>query len=325
MVRWRPPGVAGPRSLATTAWGTKPRAQQPCGARRGSMIRRSRGIRWHGGLALATLLALAIGLLSLSGDGAAAEPAPGRFSQVSAGGLHSCALRVRRRSSICWGWIRQAGLAEAPAGRFSQVSAGCDAHTCALRTDGGLACWGYNGDRQTEAPAGHFSQVSAGLRHGCALHADRSLVCWGHANYGATEAPAGRFSQITAGHEHSCALRGDAGLVCWGSNENGLGQSVGADGPASSRSARVAVHTCAVRVGRRCGLLGIPQSRVGRSQRQRRAVSAHRTDRAGAASRRADRVRLPAEGGAWIWPALRLFLANAGVARWPISAERGVR
>ena len=114
------------------------------------MIRRKRGIRWHWGLALATLLALAFGLLWLSGGGAAAEAASGGFSQVSAGGDHSCALRTDG-GVICWG-SNYAGQAEAPSGRFSQVSAG-EAHNCALRTDGGLACWGWNEDR-TDGGAG---------------------------------------------------------------------------------------------------------------------------------------------------------------------------
>ena len=50
------------------------------------------------------------------------------------------------------------GEATAPPGTFSQVSGGVY-HTCGLRTDGTVACWGLNDYGQTDAPAGTFSQV----------------------------------------------------------------------------------------------------------------------------------------------------------------------
>src|SRR6266705_1771475 len=52
-------------------------------------------------------------------------------------------------------------------GTVSQVSAGCY-HSCALRTDGTVACWGLNLYGQATPPAGTFSQVSAGDAHTCA-------------------------------------------------------------------------------------------------------------------------------------------------------------
>ncbi len=66
-----------------------------------------------------------------------------------------------------------------PAGTFIQVSAGY-AHTCGLRTDGTLACWGCNDYGQAAPPAGTFSQVSAGGYHTCGLQTDGTLACWGH-------------------------------------------------------------------------------------------------------------------------------------------------
>jgi alpha-tubulin suppressor-like RCC1 family protein len=44
---------------------------------------------------------------------------------------------------------------------FSQVSAGLY-HTCGLRPDGTVECWGANGSGQSSPPSGAFTQVSAG-------------------------------------------------------------------------------------------------------------------------------------------------------------------
>ena len=53
------------------------------------------------------------------------------------------------------------------------------AHSCALRTDGTLACWGLNVDGQATPPAGTYTAVSAGAVHSCALRTDGTLACWG--------------------------------------------------------------------------------------------------------------------------------------------------
>jgi hypothetical protein len=44
---------------------------------------------------------------------------------------------------------------------FSQVSAGW-LHTCGIRSDGTVECWGYNTYGQSSPPSGAFAQVSAG-------------------------------------------------------------------------------------------------------------------------------------------------------------------
>ena len=58
-------------------------------------------------------------------------------------------------------------------------------HSCGLRTDGTITCWGWNEDSgQATAPAGQFSAVSAGRRHSCGLRTDGTITCWGRNLYG---------------------------------------------------------------------------------------------------------------------------------------------
>ena len=65
-----------------------------------------------------------------------------------------------------------------PEGEFLSVSAG-DNHTCALRTDATVACWGWNGNGRATPPEGEFTAVSAGGEHTCGVRADGAVVCWG--------------------------------------------------------------------------------------------------------------------------------------------------
>ena len=47
-----------------------------------------------------------------------------------------------------------------PAGSFVSVS-GVGGHTCGVRSNGSVACWGWNADGRTTPPAGSFDSVSA--------------------------------------------------------------------------------------------------------------------------------------------------------------------
>jgi alpha-tubulin suppressor-like RCC1 family protein len=88
------------------------------------------------------------------------------------------------------------------------------------------------------------TQLAAGAEHSCALFSDGSVACWGRgdsgalgygdfSNIGDDELPSsvGRFSigaelglrvtQITAGNAHTCARLSDGSARCWGANDRG--------------------------------------------------------------------------------------------------------
>jgi hypothetical protein len=102
---------------------------------------------------------------------------------------------------------------------FTQVSAGWW-NTCAVRTGGGVLCWGNEYHGLTEVPEAVRSgatQVSLGERHACAL-AGGAVTCWGADDYEQSTVPEAARSgvtQVSVGQVHSCALAGGA-VTCWG-------------------------------------------------------------------------------------------------------------
>lgn len=102
---------------------------------------------------------------------------------------------------------------------MSGVVAAGGAHSCLLRPDGTVLCWGGNQGSEADLPDGTFTTLTAGSSHTCGLRPDRRAECWG--GKGSIEAPDGTFTALDAGGGHTCGLLHDGNIQCWGSNRNG--------------------------------------------------------------------------------------------------------
>ena len=121
---------------------------------------------------------------------------------------------------------RTAAEATGVASITGRVAAGTD-HTCAIRTDGRLVCWGKDDKGQASPPPGIFTEVGAGYAHSCALRDDGTLACWGDNSKGQATPPKGTFRQVSAAWNHACAVSTDGCLQCWGDNSKGQAISPG--------------------------------------------------------------------------------------------------
>lgn len=119
--------------------------------------------------------------------------------KITAGGAHTCAIKLDQ-GVVCWG-SNSHGQATPPAGAFSAIDAG-GLHTCGIRTDGTLACWGKNDDGESTPPSGTFRSVSAGGDHSCGVRTDETLACWGRNTQSPPHnvAPAGTYRTVSAGN-----------------------------------------------------------------------------------------------------------------------------
>ncbi|MFY9264237.1 MAG: hypothetical protein WAO61_02230 [Solirubrobacterales bacterium] len=183
-------------------------------------------------------------------------------AQVVSGTNHSCAL-LSNGNVRCWGANnhRQLGTTVVPTPSSSvsisvpdlvndvtQIASGFD-HSCAIRTNDSVVCWGANsygqlgdgtitptkGTETTESLGGRAQEVATGQEHTCALLTNGTVRCWGANTFGqlgngtvtgstrpvsVVGLPAA-VNAITAGAYHTCALLADTTLRCWGRNDKG--------------------------------------------------------------------------------------------------------
>ena len=134
------------------------------------------------------------------------------LKQISAGDNHSCGIRDNDEL-LCWG-DNSEGQLEVPHGRFLRVAAG-GRYTCAIRTDGAVVCWGKKHWGVTDTPNGSFVQVAVSFYFACALRQDNTVACWGKHS----EPPRDHFSAIDGGQSMLCGLSVEGKITCWGCDE----------------------------------------------------------------------------------------------------------
>jgi alpha-tubulin suppressor-like RCC1 family protein len=122
--------------------------------------------------------------------------------------------------------MRASAIVPSPNSGFTAVAAG-GWHSLALKADGSIIAWGWNGYGQCNVPAPNtgFVAVAAGFSHSLSLKADGSIIGWGYNDYGQCNVPAPNtgFIAVAAGNcsWHSLGLKQDGSIVAFGYNNSG--------------------------------------------------------------------------------------------------------
>ena len=182
-------------------------------------------------------------------DPEAPEPSPpappglgaGFASAIGSGAFHTCAIRSDETVS-CWG-ANVFGQSTPPSGTFKAISADAST-TCGIRSDDTLSCWGDNGYGQAAPPSGAFKSVDVGHWHSCAIRFDDTVECWGSNGSSESSPPGGGFKSVSAGYVSTCGIQFDDTVECWGSNNEG--QMTPPSGTFKSVSTG-SLHACGIR------------------------------------------------------------------------------
>ena len=159
----------------------------------------------------------------------------------------------------------------------AQIGAGIS-HTCAIRPDNTVACWGDNSFDQTSLTSSpdpdvnvdtRFLAISAGAGYTCGIKAaDQMVACWGFDSDGSTRPTSApgvdastRFLAVAAGGTHSCGIKADGRMACWGDDTGHSTVPANADGVhANTRFLAVGagwVHSCGIKVDGRIACWGV--------------------------------------------------------------------
>lgn len=148
---------------------------------------------------------------------------PGTWTQISMGATHACGIKSDG-SAWCWGSL----------GGTNSLGDGT------------------SNDSYSPVPinqTGPWAEISTGDSHTCAIKVDQTLWCWGSNTYGALGIGSttsqntprnvtGSWAKIASGNGNTCGIKTDGSAWCWGSNSSG---NV-ADGTTTNRTSPVHVQ-----------------------------------------------------------------------------------
>ena len=112
---------------------------------------------------------------------------------------------------MCWGYDFEDDDTP-PSGEFISVSAG-GPHTCGVRIDGEVACWTGGYQDMPMPPPSKFDSVSASAgdrrMYFCGVRTDGSVKCWGldFIIQGNGTPSEGRFASVSSGSFFACGVR----------------------------------------------------------------------------------------------------------------------
>lgn len=170
------------------------------------------------------------------------EPPDTLFKDISCGDTHCCGVDTEDEIR-CWGSDTEeyevngqrttfAAYVEQSAANqiFVKIASG-RTHTCGLKSDDTVECWGLDVDAEecedvegdcvmTGPLALHYSTLSGGRGKTCGITTEGQLRCWGNPGRIINEAPDGEFVDVGVGVFHGCAIKADNRLICWGENSD---------------------------------------------------------------------------------------------------------